>query len=101
MVTRKLNVPAYKIRNIPVFWLHEVVASEWRCRSCLKEQKKPSVCFEVMYRVAQKGQKGQSSEARKLFLCMECAEDMLSTSLDKVKIVKLHGKDGLSLFDEV
>lgn len=100
MVTRKLNRPAFKVRNIPVFWLHEVVTSKWRCRSCFEEQP-PSVCFEVMYRDARKGAKGQTSDARKLFLCMKCAEEMLSVTLDKVKIVKQHGKDGLSLFDEV
>ncbi len=100
MVNRKLNRPAYKVRNIPIFWLHEVMTSKWRCRSCFEEQP-PSICFEVMYRDARKGEKGKSSDARKLFLCMSCAEDMLQTTLNKVSIVKKHGKEGLNLFEDI
>lgn len=100
MVRRKLNRPAYKVRNTPIFWLNEMLRSNWTCKCCYEEQP-PSVCFEVIYRVAKKGAKGESSDARKLFLCMKCAEDMLQTSLSKVKIIKEHGVDGLSLFEDV
>jgi len=101
MVSRRLNRPAYKVKNIPIFWLHELAKSSWRCRNCMEEQTPPSVCFEVMYRDAKKGKKGATSSARKMYLCMDCAKDLLSVSLDKVKIIKTHGKDGLSLFDEI
>jgi hypothetical protein len=100
MVQRRLNRPAFKVRNSPIFWLKELKTSKWPCKMCYEEQP-PSVCFEVVYRNAKKGEKGNTSDAKKLFLCMKCAEEMLQTSLDKVRIIKEHGVDGLSLFEDV
>lgn len=103
MVVRKLNKPTFKIGQYPTFWLQEMQKSEWFCRGCSplnSTQKAGTVAFEMYVRYAKKNAKSKDEPIR-LYLCMNCAEEMLETSLDKVRLVKQHGAVGFKMFDEV
>lgn len=105
MVARKLNKPAAWLSRMPVFWLHEVVASEWFCRECRMKQEKGSVAFEVWMRRARKGVAGKrmpmEDEVMKTYICMACAAKMLDQALDRVNLVRNLGKEALRMFEEI
>jgi hypothetical protein len=86
MVSRKnLNVPAYKIGNIPVFWLKEI-KSEWFCGACKRNQKN-NISLQVDVKRREKS----------FFLCLECAYEMCDEVLTNVKILQKGGPDALRL----
>lgn len=100
MVERKkaLNKPCFKINAFPVLWLHEVKSSEWFCRNCSKPQKGGNVAFEILARFARKGEPGKEIDKPiRLYLCMDCAELLLDTALDKVRLCKRFGADGFEM----
>ena len=106
MVARKLNKPCYKVSRMPVHWLHEVVTSTWRCQNCIQSQPKGSIAFEMWIRNARKGvppsdESKHVDKARKTYICLQCASDMLEASLDKVNLVKRLGKEALQMFEEI
>lgn len=87
MVRRKFNC------RVGEFWLKEVGTS-WRCRKCGSVQASGTVAFEILV-------KRVSSGVGRSFLCLDCASDLLETSLDKVRTVKTFGKDAFCVFDKM
>jgi hypothetical protein len=118
MVFRKLNKPIVKVGAYPVFWMREV-GSNWHCRKCNKQQKANSVSVEMCVRFAGKGLKPSMpmqtttesmykkyaayddyNRAVKLYLCFDCAESLLSESIDHIRLCRTVGPEGYMVFTE-
>jgi hypothetical protein len=91
MVSRKLNKPVFKIHQYPVFWVREILASEWHCHNCYRVMEKGTVAFEVIVRFARKDANAEKDIPLKKYICLSCAEKMLEESLEVVKIIKVQG----------
>jgi len=109
MVRRKLNIPAGKIGNKPVFWLRELVTAKWFCHACKSEQPVATVAIEVFLREAMRVQKEDLPELRKLkefrgmkkYICVNCAVKMLDEVSDDVKLLQSQGVDGFKLMKDI
>jgi hypothetical protein len=102
LVDRRFNKPAYKNHGVPVFWLREYKTAKWMCHGCGKHQQDGSVCFEFWIRFVRKGDDGVTVEkAVKRFFCLPCAEEMLSSVLEKVKLLRLRGVEAYRLLEEM
>lgn len=89
MVSRKnLNVPAFKIGNVPIFWFKEIT-SKWWCSICKTESEK-SVSLQVSAKL-------NKDKITNYYLCMHCAERMCDEVLTEATITRKGGVEALKL----
>jgi hypothetical protein len=100
---KKFNAIAGKIQHMGVFWFKEYVTCDWHCQRCRALKPKGSIAFELSSRNVTKIQTMEKTEwlekALRHFLCLDCAAALLEETLDKVNIVKAHGKNGFKLIE--
>lgn len=99
MVNISLNKPIGKVAAYPIFWMR-VVGTKWFCRSCHMQKESGAVCFEITTRSARKNHTG-TSEALKLFLCLDCGEKLIDDALTQLQMCKNMGPDAYRLFSNV
>lgn len=93
MVSRKnLNVPAFKVGNVPLFWLKEIT-SEWWCSVCKKRMSNA-----VSLQVSVKLNKDKYSS---YFICMSCSKELLEEVATKVEIIERGGVTSFRLSQDM
>jgi len=100
MVERRFNKPLAKIGNIPIFWMQQMLTSTWSCAACHTQQPKRSLVFEITTRFARARIPGAAKDGvQKKYICLNCAENMLDETLDKVRLARKHGPQGFKLIE--
>lgn len=104
MIKRKFNKSVASINRDPIYWFREV-GVPWNCRQCGAQQPKGSVSFELVSRQITTTNIPKDSVlrdlAKKHFLCLSCAEQLIEKTLDRIRLMKSNGPEGYDLVMDV